>query len=596
MLVGTGCPIVVTCEDTGCPSSQVCNRESGVCEAIVRDCRTLDFCRSGEVCDEETGECRPERLRCTESFTCPQGQSCNASTGFCEPAFRCQSHSDCGVAEQCDFTTQQCVDRDCDDDADCPTAYVCGDDETCTAGCRPGAGGCPPRQFCSVLTGDSVGNCVPNCQADQDCPFGQFCDLTRAPESRCVNEGPCTVDDDCRLDEICADTACVQPPCVADEDCLDNQVCDTSTRTCRAGACTEDNFGAGTVPNHSRSTARTLDLGTYTQLVLCPGRADWFAIDARDTDVLRARLTQATQLPDLDLYLYDGTGQLVARNQQTAPVSTIKYAAGRDQVLYLEVRATSFASATYDLSLGADVCANDPFEENDRLEEATVVPSSIGLPTELQLRACGFDEDWFRLRQNSPDAGLRIERVLSTSDLVVDLFLPDGEQFAIAPDEPFLALRTGATGSAYVRAYGVRGQSGSYRLAFETLDPWQCPDAGAHASAETAIVAEPTGFGGTLCPLAGAWEVDWIELVVTEPGILDAQVRALDGAPPLDIVLWSGDGVDNTLVRAAARADGVSVVQAAVEPGPRWFLRVSSASNLGRVLDEPRYDLEYLIR
>ncbi len=592
-----GCPIEITCEDTGCPGTETCNVQSGACEKADRDCRTSAICRAGEVCDDETGACRPERLRCTQSFTCPQGQSCNASSGFCEPAFRCQSNTDCGIAEQCNTTSQECEARACQDDLECPVAFVCDGEDQCAAGCRPmGGRGCPTRQFCAVLAGDSIGSCVPNCREDVDCPFGQFCDLAAMPDSSCVAERPCSVDADCRFDEICSDTACIQPPCGSDTDCQEAQVCEEATRTCRPAACTEDNFGAGPTPNHAQQAAFTLDFGTYTQLVLCGGRSDWFALPVRSTDLVRIRLAQHADV-DFDIYVYDEAGSVLVSNQRVGVTSSVKFAAGRDQLVYIEIRGTRFGSGTYDLTLVREVCANDAFEENDSLETATVVPSTIGVPSELALRACGFDEDWFRIRHNDPNAGLRVERVTSTADLRVEVLTPGGQRILVGNNQPLRMLRAGVTGSTYVRALGALGQTGDYRLAFEILSPWQCPAAGAHVTPTTAVLASQQAvLNEIFCPMAGSWEVDWVELAVNRPGVLDLVLRPTGDAPALEVVLWTGDGVDNTLVRSAVLVDGAWALQAAVAEDSRWFVRVSSSANVGQVIGEPGYELEYMIR
>lgn len=592
----SGCAIVITCEDVGCGSGEVCNVSTGQCEEIVRAC-TEDSCRAGEVCDEQTGQCRPERLRCTERFTCPDGQSCNANTGFCEPASRCETNAECGPAEQCNTSTQECEPRQCDGDGSCPVAYICDDESLCTPGCRPEQGGCAAGQFCLVLNDESIGRCVPNCSADSDCPFGQFCNLAAAPESRCVLEGACTVDADCRIDEVCSDGTCAQPPCSTDDDCLASQLCEVATRTCRSGACEEDDFGVGSTPNHSMQDAFGLDIGSYTQLTLCPGRSDWFAIDVRATDIVRARLRQYEAHPDLDLYVYGQNGEPLVANEQVGSVSSLKFAAGREQTVFLEIRSRDFVDATYDLTLTTEVCRNDTFEENDTIEESTVVPSSVGVPTDLALRACGFDEDWFRIRQQDPANGLRIDRVSSTPDLQVTLYSPDGEIYQVPRDDAFSALRSGTTGDWFVRAIGSLGQTGDYRLAFEILAPWMCEGAGEHGSASTALpssIASPTIE--TFCPVEGSWEVDWVALQVPGDGILEAAVRPLGDAPDLEVVLFSALGEETTLVRPAVHRAGVEHLEAQVTTDRDWFLRISSAENVGRIVAEPRYELDYSIR
>ena len=590
------CPISVTCEDTGCPTSQVCNVSTGACEDRELDCRVANICRADEVCDSETGTCRPEALRCTQSFTCPDGQICNASSGFCEPALRCESNEDCGIAEDCNLATQECQTRTCLTDADCPVAHVCDDDLECTPGCRPGADGCASRQFCAVLTGESVGTCLPDCRLDADCPFGQFCDRS-STDSTCVIEGPCTQDADCRADEACVQTRCVQPLCAADDECLEGQVCEVSTQTCRNAACEEDEFGSGSVANHSMQTAVSIDFGSYTQLTLCPGRSDWFAIDLRSPDVVRVRVATRPETGDFDVYAYDQSGVMIAAAQQVSPVSALKFGAEREQVVFLEIRPTTFEGGQYDLSLTPEICADDQFEENDTAANATVIPSSIGVPSELPLKVCGSDDDWLRVRQNDPDAGLAIERVGSLADLQVDVFTPDGSTIALSPGDEYRALRVGVTGSTQIHAYSGLGQNGDYRLRIETLAPWICPGAGSQSAPSAGEpIASDTTMTYSFCPFDGSWEVDWIEIEVAEAGVADIVVIPATAEPDLDVALLTGDEAAPTFVRAATTSGDRLALQASVDPSQRWFVRVSSSSNLGRIVDPPGYELSYVLR
>lgn len=598
-LVSSGCPIVVTCEDVPCPFGEVCNLETGLCEDVVQDCRTDDrICRSGEVCDELSGRCRPERLRCAEQFKpCPEGQACNATSGFCEPTTLCASDADCGIAEQCNEATQECEPLSCDSSRDsCPLGYVCGEDRHCVPGCRPGEDSCPTRQFCLVITGDQIGRCVPNCRVDGECPFGQVCDVAAAPDSRCVAEPPCSVDADCREDEICDRMACIQPPCQSDVDCLASQICEIATGTCRDATCEDDVYGAGPTPNYSRETAFGLAIGQYTELELCPGRSDWFAVDVRSTDVVRVRLRQHVAEPDLDLYVYDENGVPLVANELAGSVTSVKFAAGRAQTVFVEVRGRDFEPATYDLTLSTEFCANDSFEENDTRNTATVVPSAVGVPSEIALQACGFDEDWFRLQVPAEDNGLRVQRVAGTPDLRVDLYTPDGDILSVVRDAPLALLRSGAPGSYWVRAVGALGQSGAYRLTFEVLEPWACPGLAQHATPSVArIVAEEAIAVEALCPLDGGWEIDWIELPITDAGVIDAHVRPLAGAPPLEVALVDFDGIESKIVRTAVRLAGESVLQAAADPTRQYYLRVGSSDPVGRITVEPRYEVEWLL-
>ena len=594
---GSGCPIVVTCEDVPCPFGEVCDLETGACEKIERDCRSdEDICRNGDVCDELTGQCRPEQLRCAEQFkSCPDGQACNATSGFCVPAFRCETASDCGAAEQCNEATQECEPRVCEPGRDeCPAAFVCGDAGRCIAGCRPGEGSCRSQEFCLALSGELLGRCVPNCRSDSECPFGQVCDVAAAPNSRCVAEAPCSVDADCRVDEVCLDAVCMQPPCSSDDECLATQICERATGTCRDATCEEDVYGLAEPANHARESAFGLATGQYTELVLCAGRSDWFAVDLRATDIVTFRLRQHLPEPDLDLYVYDRNGVLRAANEQLGQVSSLRLAAGRDQVLFVEVRGRGFATATYDLSVSTEFCTNDGFEENDTRADATVIPSAVGVPSEVALTSCGFDEDWFRLEVADPSVGLRLDRTAGTPDLEIDLFTPDGERFALTRDAPLVLLRTGATGSYYVRSATSLGQAGNYRLTFEIVAPWFCDGVGDHGTRETArSLSRDLVHQETFCPLDGSWEVDWLELSVEADGIIEARVQPISQTAPLEVALISWDGTTEQIVRTAA-ADGTArVLKAAVDPSLQYFLRVISSQPVDRIVTEPRYEVSW---
>lgn len=591
----TGCPIVITCEDVPCPYGEVCNTTTGECDQVAEDCRLEDICRTGEVCDDETGQCRPEKLRCTQRFVCPEGQACNATSGFCEPAFRCESNADCGVAETCDLNTQECEPRSCDADRDdCPISYVCGGDGLCISGCRPDdESACQNDQFCQVLSGESLGRCVPNCREDADCPFGQFCDLSATPQTECVKESPCTADADCRSDEVCNEGNCGQPPCRSDDDCLQSQICEIATGTCRPGECEEDVYGQQP-SNHTMGSAFGLDPGNYTELTLCPGRSDWFALNARATDIVRARLRQREPQPDIDLYVYDDSGNLIGSNQLLSLVSSVKLAAGRSQTLFVEVRSDAFEIATYDLSLSTEFCPNDAFEENDSFEDATVVPSMVDVPSELSLLACGFDEDWFRIHQPSPANGLQISVVESTPDLRVQLFTPDGETFEVRHDEPFRALRSATAGDYLVRAVGTLGQNGEYGLDFEILEPWTCPGAATHDSLATALSTSPQmATVETFCPIDGSWEIDWLALEVDQPGLLHVELTPDVAMPDVEVALVTDDQGMPELVRSGVKLDGVHYVEAAVDGDSPLFVRVSASSPVGRIVDEPSYEMTY---
>ncbi len=592
--LSSGCPIVVTCRDVPCPFGEICNAESGECEVAARNClEDESICRSGEVCDELTGQCRPQQLRCGEQFAqCPAGQACNAALGRCEPAARCEADADCGAAESCNLATRACEPKECAAPEDCPIAYICGDEGRCVPGCIPSTDGCPSQQFCLVVSGDQTGRCVPNCRLDTECPFGQVCDIATAPNARCIPEDPCSLDGDCRADEICDAGVCRQPPCSADADCLASQVCDTAEGACVDALCDEDVYGAQSPSNTSMETAFGLAPGDYTELRLCSGRSDWFALDVRSTDIVRLRTQQDPGESDLDLFVYDRSGNSLAADEQLGSISSVKFAAPREQTVFVEVRPRDFEAIAYDLTISTEFCDNDAFEENDSRGDPTIIPGSVGVPSELALRTCGFDEDWFRIAVPTAENELTIRRSGGSQDLRVELLTPDGERFVVPRESPRVLHRVGVAGNYLVKAFGTLGQNGAYRLVFNLEDPWNCPGVAAHSTPQAALPAardETTTEG--LCPLAGAWEIDWLALDVDTPGSFEATVRPQPGTPKLDVALVQYDGSETTLVRRGVLLDGAFALQAELDPTQAHFLRITSSEPIGRIIAPPTYDV-----
>ncbi len=83
VLLGTGCPVDVCTSDAQCAEGQVCNLETGECEAAPEACTSDDDCAEGETCDVETGECVAGPTGCVSDDDCADDEFCDLTTGEC---------------------------------------------------------------------------------------------------------------------------------------------------------------------------------------------------------------------------------------------------------------------------------------------------------------------------------------------------------------------------------------------------------------------------------------------------------------------------------------------------------------------------------
>lgn len=601
-----GCPPSLTCEDLGCDPGFVCNESTGTCQPAESDC-SVSGCPPDTSCNPSTGQCEPIEQRCPAD-PCPESEVCNTETGTCSERDACRPGDCTSPAERCNETTGRCIPVECSSDPECPSGFICGDDDTCRSGCRPNSPVCPEGQYCRASGADKrIGQCIPECEDDQDCPFGRRCE-PRGEQSVCRPEPPCDADADCRSDEVCLNGQCARPPCRGDGDCSGTAVCDLSTGRCVGGNCQDDVFS----PNHGRESAASIGFNAYQQLRICPGRNDWFRLPVRSGQPIRVRLAHDSER-DADIRIYDDAGRLIGINQQApAPdagprtINIIDFSAQSDGTAWIRVEPADVEpdEATpllYDLSIQtdpSDVCRDDQDEENDRPRTATPIGTSPGAPNSLSLNICGADDDWFVLQNLDKDMGLEvaIEEAESESGLVMNVLGPEGTRLSTSLGNSLDIQRLGATGDWYIQVTSPVGRSSPYRLQTEATGSWECPRAGLDVTPSRAFsLPEDSSRSLWLCPRGDGWETDWLEL---EPPNQRARLTATISPPAtpehLDVALYRADP-DTPGVNLMRRGvfDGEDVVVSARVPPTTLYLRVRSHSDLGTITDAGPYDVFY---
>ncbi len=601
-VLGTGCPEPLTCEDTGCAFTQVCNTDSGLCEQRVSDCRkNAALCSSSEFCNQATGECVSTQQQCgRDQAPCPVGQTCDAEAGVCRPEGICRTDLDCDPGEQCGLTNI-CEPIQCTSNLDCTqqAGFICVS-QVCTPGCQLPDNPCPEGSFCQGSSSSSPGECVDSCNSNQDCNFGYICDTLLA-KSTCVQEDPCESDTDCRQDEICQQNQCQAAPCSMDSDCLDGQVCDRAR--CVGGDCQEDTFS----PNHTPEEASLIeDEVEISNLTRCAGRPDWYKLEVQAGEVIDIELIhEAGQ--DLDLYLLDENLRALALDQGQRTRIALTYEVARAQDIYLYIESTSFESSFYSLKIlrsPASTCTEDSFEENDFSSEAFRLSLQDNTPITLALNLCYGDEDWFKLPELQPDQGIGASWSGATDDAVhVDLLTPDGEVFRLPANTFYRQLRVYYAGTYYVRARNVDPTTQqTISLSLTVQSPYTCIDANSYNSPANAFALEeqtPTQL--VLCPDGDSWEVDWLKLTPPEEQApLDLVITSENPESMLDIVLFElpedPEGEPVLLRRASQTASQRWEMSVVARPDKNLALRLTTTAQPERIISPNFYNVSYIYR
>ncbi len=192
------------------------------------DCEHVQ-CDADKICHPANGRC----VECIGNPDCPEDRPTYRNlTGRCG----CVSSAECGALRRCDRATERCVrEMDgsrCVDDNDCPTRH-CGPDSVCVF--------CTINEHCDVELGEvcndgyECGQPLVCGQGGTHCPEGGVCD---EGSGECVRP-PCEGEGEGEGEGGAVAGEC--PECEEDEECGDGRFCDWGGRLChdagRAALC-----------------------------------------------------------------------------------------------------------------------------------------------------------------------------------------------------------------------------------------------------------------------------------------------------------------------------------------------------------------------
>ncbi len=231
----------------------------------------------------------------------------------------------------------------------------------------------------------------------------------------------------------------------------------------------------GWEPNDDFDHATALSLPGIDDMIMCPGDADIFAIDAVRTDRLNFLLVNESGLGDLDLYVYDSTGFEVGKSTSTGTgAENYSYDVYVDGTYFISVEPHSGDAEEiidYHLDVSKEtftLCDTDAYEPNDNEQQATVLSdmqfSQSGSDWILELSGLHIckpgPEDWFALDLLQGDQ-VTVEIFFTNSDGDIDMYMydPTGGTVDSSTTTGNTEVVTFSTGSApadgryYVRVY-----------------------------------------------------------------------------------------------------------------------------------------------
>jgi hypothetical protein len=199
--------------------------------------------------------------------------------------------------------------------------------------------------------------------------------------------------------------------------------------------CSDDGYE----PNDDINQATALTLPGIDNMILCPGDADFFAIDAARTDRLNFLLVNESGVGDIDLFVFNAAGVEVGKSASTGTgAENYSYDVYVDGTYYVSVEPHSADAedvVDYHLDVSKEVftiCDADAYEPNDYEEQATVLTDMpfTQSGSDWILELAGFQicnpgpYDWFALDLLQGDL-VTVAIFFADANGDIDMFLYD---------------------------------------------------------------------------------------------------------------------------------------------------------------------------
>jgi hypothetical protein len=367
---------------------------------------------------------------------------------------------------------------------------------------------------------------------DNDDELGDCDHVTQSPASgtysmKVTNPGgagglavckPCTADvqcggpdDNCLFIGAGSDTFCGKK-CTSSADCPSGYDCSPSnvlsidfkssrqcipkTQSCTATTtCTDDQYEE----NDTLSAAKlkpALPPGTYN-LMSCPGPVyddeDWYKIEVGANTEVTASIN-GTSSSDLDLFLKDSTGKVLASSAKTGSIESLTSQCLAAGTYYLHVYAWSQAKNPYTLSWSKKSCSvgcqDDSYEPDDNASQARTVNLNLGPYKALTNSICPYNEDWYEMQMYKDESivsTLTFTQTGYTDEIDVYVYDSGGKNLTPCCDpnngqsstsNEKISYKILTSGTYFVVVKGYAGSANKYGICIDyqsTSHAAQCP-------------------------------------------------------------------------------------------------------------------------
>lgn len=347
-----------------------------------------------------------------------------------------------------------------------------------------------------------------------------------------------------------------------------------------AGACEDD----PNEPNETLATATPIAAGTYDRTI-CedPGvfDVDLYVIPVPAQQLLAVELAFDAAAADLDLYLFDAAGDVVAASELVTSPERVQHVEPTGRDLYVGVIGFGAEPVRvgYQLTvtLGpapTDACVDDAFEPNDTPATAKPLP-----PFGTTLMLCGGDRDLWTFPVacgEQVEVGLDITP-LGDGEADLDMRLFDNTAASGAPVGVAETLDTfeiidvasaARPGTWLLEVYGYQeADEASYELIVDTAGGC-VDDAVANGGAATAVAL--TGASGERAGARMCCTDDWYRLTLAAGEQVSASV-AVDGAGAIGLTALGPDGATQ-LASKVPSASGATLSFSAAAAGDHYLV------------------------
>jgi hypothetical protein len=315
---------------------------------------------------------------------------------------------------------------------------------------------------CLFIGAGSGTYCGKKCASSADCPSGYGCSPSNVLSIDFKSSRQCIPD---------------SQSCTATTTCIDDQYEENDTLA-------------------AAKLQPALPPGTYN-VMSCPGPVyddeDWYKIEVGANNQVTASIN-GTSASDLDLFLKDSTGKVLASSAKTGSNESLTSPCLAAGTYYLHVYAWSQAANPYTLTWSKKSCSggcqDDSYEPDDNASQARVVDLDLGPYKALSNSICPYNEDWFKMQMY---AGESIVSTLTFTQTgytdEIDVYVYDSAGKNLTPccdpnngqsstSNEKISYKISTSGTYFVVVKGFAGSANNYGICIDyqtTTHTAQCP-------------------------------------------------------------------------------------------------------------------------